>query len=198
MRYLRDTLQYEFPADAGAPRAGEQPIGERQQRVQAGMRQRLALLCAEGSEGEWAEGTLAARQLLAEMHECFAIMEEAAAQRPQRTPGEQARGAERAMPAAAAAAEGGAAAEAALEDAGDEGLEWEDVVVADAVAVNAGTGAMGEHGNGGSGGGGEAPEAGPELEAVQEMLSELYRQLTSRTLPQVQVPPCAPVPVPGA
>ncbi|EFN59274.1 hypothetical protein CHLNCDRAFT_49788 [Chlorella variabilis] len=193
VRYLRDTLQCRFPGTASSrAAAAEAQRAARERQQQLALRQRLAAMLggSDAGPGEWQEGSSAARQLLAEMQECFAILDEQQQDQQQRPHPEQAQ-----QEAAAAAAEA-------------DGMQWEDVAAAEPApagerdpglaeglaaygaghapdAEAAGTSAAqpdgGSGGGGGGGGGGDA-----DMDVVLETLAGLYRQLTNRTLPQVQ------------
>ncbi|PRW58637.1 UV-stimulated scaffold A-like protein [Chlorella sorokiniana] len=159
VRYLRETLQYRFPELAPRAAAAAAERAAREERQRAALRQRLGALL--GSSGEWREGAAAARQLLREMDECFAILQE-------------------------------------QQQAGADGLQWEDVGAEEHPAAGepadeglaayaAGDGAP-IHGEAAADGATTAAAAGgsAETEAVTETLAGLYRQLTNRTLPQLQ------------
>ena len=146
---------------------------------------------SDAGPGEWQEGSSAARQLLAEMQECFAILDEQQQDQQQRPHPEQAQ-----QEAAAAAAEA-------------DGMQWEDVAAAEPTpagerdpglaeglaaygaghapdAEAAGTSAAQPDGGSGGGGGGGGGGGDADMDVVLETLAGLYRQLTNRTLPQVQ------------
>jgi hypothetical protein len=199
VRYLRDTLQYRFPEIATRAAAAEAEQHAREEREQAALRVRLAALLAPS--GEWRDGMDAAAELLIEMGECFAILEEQPGQQQQPAAGEapelgQRRREEGAMPVAAAAV---------------EGLEWEDVATEAAAPAAAGAEAAGADAaleqeglaayaasDAADAAAGTAEAAGgstaAELEVVLETLAGLYRQLTNRTLPQVLVGGCGQLP----
>ena len=175
VRYLKETLQYSFPEAAARAAAAEAEARAREERQRAALRARLAALLA----GEWREGLGTARELLREIGECFALLEE--------------------QQAAAAGGAGGQqrGAATASADAAADGLEWEDVGAAEAAAggppqeglsayaLADGAALATAVGAGDGGGGGAAGEQRDPV--VLETLAGLYRQLTSRTLPQVQV-----------
>lgn len=172
VRYLRDTLQYRFPELAPRAAAAAAERAAREERQRAALRQRLGTLL--GSSGEWREGAAAARQLLREMDECFAILEE------QR------------------AAQQAAQQVAQQQQQQQDGLQWEDVAADEepAAAEPAGEGLAAYDAGDGAAVDGEAVADGAaaaggaaaaETEAVTETLAGLYRQLTNRTLPQLQV-----------
>lgn len=173
IRYLRDTLQYRFPELAPRAAAAAAERAAREDRQRAALRQRLGALL--GSSGEWREGAAAARQLLREMDECFAILEEQqAAQLAQQPQQEQ-------------------------QQDGADGLQWEEVAAeaAPAAPEPAGEGLAAYASVDGPAADGDtaveaaaaeaAADAAAETEAVTETLAGLYRQLTNRTLPQLQV-----------
>lgn len=186
VRYLRDTLQLRFPGIASRAAAAAAERAEREARAAAVLRERLGALLGGG---EWREGAAAARQLLREMGECFAILEE-------RQATEAAAAEQRRSQAAAAAA-------AAAREAGEDGLDWEEVGAAAAqgpagtapaavaaeglAAYAADDNEEAAAGGAAAEGAGEGSEIGAELEVVLETLAGLHRQLTARTLPQVQV-----------
>lgn len=199
VRYLRDTLQCRFPEIATRAAAAEAEQHAREEREQAALRVRLAALLAPS--GKWRDGMDAAAELLTEMGECFAILEEQPGQQQQPAAGEaqelgQRRREEGAMPEAAAAV---------------EGLEWEDVATEAAAPAAAGSEAAGADAaleqeglaayaasDAADAAAGAAEAAGgstaAELEVVLETLAGLYRQLTNRTLPQVLVGGCGQLP----
>ncbi|KAL4437191.1 hypothetical protein ABPG75_004330 [Micractinium tetrahymenae] len=183
VRYLRDTLQYRFPEVGARTAAAAAEAREREERQRAQLRARLAALLG----GEWREGAALMRQLLRELEECFALIEEEQQeQRPQ----------QHGQPMA----DDGAAAAGAGED-----LDWEDVAAAEpGAAAGQQAGEQQEHeglaayagladgspaaaadgtaaGQGGKGG-----EAAAAHAVVLETLAGLYRQLANRALPQVQ------------
>ncbi|KAL4423512.1 hypothetical protein ABPG77_003645 [Micractinium sp. CCAP 211/92] len=190
VRYLRDTLQYRFPEVGARTAAAATEAWEREERQRAQLRARLAALLG----GEWRHGAAAARQLLRELQECFALLEE------ERQLGREDRLPQNGQPAVG----GGAGDAAAVED-----LEWEDVAGADrsaasqqdaqqqevgrpheGLAAYAGLADSGAAANGNGAAAGEGGGDGGEVAAahavVLETLAGLYRQLTSRALPQVQ------------
>lgn len=171
---MKDTLQYQLPEVATRAAAAEAERVAREQRQRQQLHARLEALLGGG---EWREGASTARQLLREMEECFAILDEQAAaeaaaaeqRQHQQDQAEEAEGLQWEDVAEDAAAAGLAAGEGlAAYAATDEAAEQEAAAVAAAAAAaEAGTGA--------------------EMEVVLETLAGLYRQLTNRTLPQVQV-----------
>ncbi|KAI3433941.1 hypothetical protein D9Q98_003743 [Chlorella vulgaris] len=196
-RYLQ-TRHLSLPGGAGGSEAAAAEAAAAAEREDAQRRElqgRLAALLGGGGAGaafngsnEWDEGLSASRELLVEMQECFSILDEHRRQQQQ----QQQQAARQ-----AAAAERAAAA---------DGLQWEDVAVggddaavpaagaADAVSTaveqQEGLAAYGAASSSAAGPGGEPANGGGEpeadLEAVQETLTGLYRQLTNRALPQVQ------------
>lgn len=188
VRYLKDTLQLQFPEIASRAAAEEAERAAHAERQRQQLRRQLGRLLGGG---EWREGAAGARQLLLEVDECFAILDEQQA----------AAAADAAAPQGAEQQQQGQQGQQQQEVPGDAGMEWEDVPAAGGDAGPALDGAPGE-GLAAYGAAGDAAEAAAaaegrragtqggaeaELAVVRETLAGLYRQLANRVLPQLQV-----------